>query len=107
EPAEVRDDRGDGALDLGQVEHVHLDRQRAPAHRLDASGETPAAEIEATGSARRPTAAISAAALSPDASWRPRAMSAPAFARASEIARPSPRDAPVTSATRPPRSNRG
>src|SRR5215472_295438 len=60
------------------------------------------------GRARRARTAISAERLSwAFASRKPSATSAPAWANASEIARPSPRAAPVTSATWPLRSKVG
>ena len=60
------------------------------------------------GNARRPVASISFVSLPPVVTSRkPSATSAPAWARANEIARPRPRAAPVTNATSPVRSNRG
>src|SRR5262249_47649967 len=60
------------------------------------------------GRARRARAAISAGRLPwALASRKPSATSAPAWANASEIARPRPRAAPVTSATWPLRSKVG
>src|SRR5438552_2768267 len=60
------------------------------------------------GSACLAMPSISRTSSPPDAASRnPSATSAPACARASEIARPSPRAAPVTSATCPCKSNRG
>src|SRR5262245_39957772 len=56
--------------------------------------------------ARRPHASTSDA-VADDAAPRPcTSTTAPAEPRATAIARPSPRDAPVTSATRPPSRNR-
>src|SRR6266478_3955633 len=60
------------------------------------------------GNASRPVFSISRARLLPVFTSRnPRATLAPAFASASEMARPRPRAAPVTSATWPVSSNRG
>ena len=73
-------------VDLIEVGDVHLQRQRAPPHRLDLRDQ------------------VAAGART---SRRPSATSAPAWASASEIARPRPRAAPVTSATWPSRLKLG
>ncbi len=79
-------------------------RRRRPLPRSGQGRSRPSA----IDSARRPIPSIcSARSPAVVTSRSPRTTSAPAFASASEIARPRPRAAPVTMATWPPRSNRG